>query len=251
MRNLISSIVTIFLLIVFVTFMVNHGQLDFSGVDKVRNKTHEILESEEGQDAKKEVEEISKDVFKKLFTGFTDIIKDELHDNNKDTTKSSSTVNKKDIQECVLESVVDGDTLWVLIDGEKTKIRLIGVDTPESVHSDASKNNEYGVMASNYTKQVLEGRTTLYLEYDKEKTDQYGRTLAYVWLVNDLSNFEANTLNAMLVSNGYAYDKVYMPNNKYADILYDLRTRAEENGIGLWQYEEFANLWAYILQIAA
>lgn len=61
-----------------------------------------------------------------------------------------------------------------------TYVRLIGVDTPESVHS--RKPVEYfGKEASEFTKKHFEGRT-VYLTYDWDRYDKYGRTLAYVWL---------------------------------------------------------------------
>ena len=91
-----------------------------------------------------------------------------------------------EMTEVLLIRVVDGDTILVSIDGSEEKVRMIGVDTPESVHSDSTKNNEYGDMASDFTKEYLKNYTTLYLQYDTEKEDQYGRTLAYVWLEDDV-----------------------------------------------------------------
>lgn len=151
-----------------------------------------------------------------------------------------------------LVRVIDGDTLIVNLNNTETKIRLIGIDTPESVNSDASKNNEYGKKASEYTKQILSGHdNNITLTYDKEKTDKYGRTLAYVWLTTDTNivNSEESSvvakymLNAILVNDGYAFDKVYMPNNKYAKTFKSLKTNAQNIDTGLWKYEEFENLW--------
>lgn len=146
-----------------------------------------------------------------------------------------------------LEKVVDGDTIVVNINGSSEKVRFIGIDTPESVHADESKNNIYGQMASDYTKELLSGVTTLYLTYDEEKTDQYDRTLAYVWLSEpdtvEEKEIENQMLNAVLVKNGYAYNKVYMPNTKYANLFESLRKDAQDASTGLWQYPEFAALW--------
>ena len=77
--------------------------------------------------------------------------------------------------------VVDGDTLIVSVDGSECRIRMIGIDTPESVHPDASRNTEQGKAAAAYTTELLTGKQ-VYLEYDTDRTDDYGRTLAYVWL---------------------------------------------------------------------
>ena len=78
--------------------------------------------------------------------------------------------------------VIDGDTFLTVIDGEEIKVRLIGVDTPESVNEvNPEKNCKEGNIASDYTKKLLAGET-VYLEYDINKTYDYGRTLAYVYL---------------------------------------------------------------------
>lgn len=145
--------------------------------------------------------------------------------------------------ECELESVVDGDTIWVIKNGERTKVRFIGIDTPESVHSDATKNNEFGVMASDFTKQMLANRDTVYLEYDEETQDRYGRNLAYVWIDEDINDFKNNCLNALIIVNGYAIDKVFEPNVKYSNKLNNLCNQAREEKAGLWKYEGFEELW--------
>ena len=125
---------------------------------------------------------------------------------------------------CTVIKVIDGDTFKASFGNgaSEVKIRLIGMDTPESVHADETQNNEYGVMSSDYTKSLLQEGQTVYVEYDKEMTDKYGRTLAYVWLSQDTTVLY-NMLNARLIADGYAYDKVYEPNDKYADVFHTLR----------------------------
>ena len=136
----------------------------------------------------------------------------------------------------------DGDTIIVRdSSGEELRVRLIGIDTEESVHEDELQNNEFGLQASEYTKALLEDVDTLYLEYDIEALDQYDRVLAYVWLrpaPDELSDM----LNATLVQDGYARAVVYEPNHKYASELEGLQNQAQENRSGLWQYDEFWNL---------
>lgn len=81
--------------------------------------------------------------------------------------------------------VVDGDTIVCDVDGKEIKVRLIGIDTPETVHPD--KEVEYfGAEASAYTTEMLDGQDVS-LEYDVEPTDRYGRDLAYVWLEDGMS----------------------------------------------------------------
>lgn len=138
--------------------------------------------------------------------------------------------------------VVDGDTIVVRIDGEEYKIRLIGIDTPESVHSDASRNNEYGQMASDYTKILLEERETVWIEYDQEAEDRYGRQLGYVWLDPKEEDLQY-MLNYILVANGYAINKEYPPNTRYADYFQKACQEAMEADAGLWIYDGFWKLW--------
>lgn len=141
-----------------------------------------------------------------------------------------------------LVRVVDGDTLVVSTEETSFKVRLIGIDTPESVHSDESRNTVWGTYASDYTRLLLEDTEDLYLEYDEDPADQYGRALAYVWLSDDTSDLN-NMLNAILVRDGYAYDKVYEPNDKYCEQFQILREAAQNNAAGLWTESGFADLW--------
>ena len=163
-----------------------------------------------------------------------EVISGVVSDNTETSVPDTTT-----LEEVTLVSIVDGDTLTVLAsDGLEYKVRLIGIDTPESVHSDASRNNEFGVSASKHTKDILKDVTTLYLEYDVQVTDKYSRTLAYVWLSDDQSDIN-NMLNAKILSDGYAIDKVYEPNHKYAEIFAQLCQAANESHIGLWQTEGY------------
>lgn len=160
-------------------------------------------------------------------------------------TFDKTTEPKEELERVTLSKVVDGDTLLIIDqNGNNKYVRLIGVDTPESVHPDAEKNTEYGEIASNYTKTLLSGTNTLFLQYDVEKEDQYGRTLAYVWLTpgaditskQDISSF---MLNGILVRNGYALDKTFPPNIRYADIFAELCQEAEAMRSGFWLIDGF------------
>ena len=155
-----------------------------------------------------------------------------------DTTESQSNQNLILIP-CDIINIIDGDTLLVDFgDGIHEKIRLIGIDTPESVHADSSKNTKWGNMASDHTKTLVKEGQVIYLEYDKSIKDIYERTLAYVWLSEDITNIQ-NMLNAKILTDGYAVDKVYITNDKYANIFNQLRITAQNNKTGLWQYPEF------------
>ena len=123
--------------------------------------------------------------------------------------------------------VVDGDTLDVMIDGEKTRIRLIGVNTPESVSDDENENCEEGKIASQYTKDMLENKN-VYIEYDEDVTDQYGRTLAYVYME------DGEMYNEILLKKGYARLMIIQPNTKYVNEFTKIQAYAKENNIGFW-----------------
>lgn len=147
------------------------------------------------------------------------------------------------LQKVSLAKVVDGDTIRVInTNNIEFKVRLIGLDTPESVHSDKSKNNEYGELASIHTKEILNDIDYVYLEYDENKEDRYGRTLAYVWLNEDTSDIH-NMLNYKILNDGYAIDKEYKPNIRYSKAFKDAVIDAKTNQIGLWDKQGFIELW--------
>lgn len=141
-------------------------------------------------------------------------------------TESAEAVNLSPLYDVV--RVVDGDTIVVSIEDKEVKVRLIGVDTPESVHEDESKNTAEGKEASEWTTDLLTG-TQVYLEYDVETEDKYGRTLAYVYLDDGKT-----MVNRLLLENGLAQIMTVQPNSKYADEFYNLQVAAREAGKGFW-----------------
>jgi len=121
--------------------------------------------------------------------------------------------------------VVDGDTIEVEIGGAEDDVRLIGVDTPESVKP-GEPVQCFGLEASEFTKDLLEGEDVR-LEFDRERRDVYDRLLAYVYL-RDLF------VNAELVSEGYARTLEIEPNTAHAEQLARLEQQAGAAGRGLW-----------------
>ncbi|NTW04904.1 MAG: hypothetical protein HGA27_02125 [Peptococcaceae bacterium] len=124
-----------------------------------------------------------------------------------------------------VKRVVDGDTIIVIIDGKEERLRLIGINTPETVHP-AKGVEAFGREASEYTKGQLKGKEVA-LEFDVEKRDRYDRLLAYVWL-------EEKMLNELLVAKGYAQVATYPPNIKYVERFVAAQKLARENNLGLW-----------------
>lgn len=128
----------------------------------------------------------------------------------------------------VVTHVVDGDTLDVRVGGTEERVRLIGVDTPESVAPDRPVQC-YGAEASLYLASLVPEGTEVRLERDAEPRDQYGRLLAYVYRAADdlLVNLE-------LVEQGYADAVTYGDNEAlYADLV-AAEARARDGGRGLW-----------------
>ncbi len=123
--------------------------------------------------------------------------------------------------------VIDGDTIIVNIDGVDTKVRLIGIDCPESVHEDQSKNTPEGKLASEFTTKLLEGQKVK-LEYDVQTKDSYDRTLAYVYLE------DGTMVNEKIIAEGYAYPLTITPNVKYQDKIGEAFQEAVKNKKGLW-----------------
>ena len=122
--------------------------------------------------------------------------------------------------------VIDGDTIEVEIDGATEKVRLIGIDTPESVHPDQDRNVPYGAISAAFTRKQLDGRS-VGLEFDVQERDKYGRLLAYVYL-------NGKMFNETLLEQGHAVVSTYPPNVKHVDRFTELQRQARENGVGLW-----------------
>ena len=113
----------------------------------------------------------------------------------------------------------------VIVGGER--VRLIGMDAPESVKPD-SPVECYGPEASAELKRLLPRRTPVLLEYDLDRLDQYGRTLAYVWLTDP-----PRLVNAELVRDGFATVRRTAPTSLTWASSRPPRT-ARAAGSGLW-----------------
>ena len=118
--------------------------------------------------------------------------------------------------------VVDGDTLK-LEGGER--VRLIGVDTPETVRPNTPVQF-FGPEASAFTKSLCEGQSVR-LEYDWQRQDDYHRTLAYVYLP------DGRMVNAELIKGGYGRAYTRFP-FKYSDLFREYQRDARQAGRGLW-----------------
>jgi micrococcal nuclease len=125
-------------------------------------------------------------------------------------------------------SVVDGDTIKVNVNGTVETLRLIGMDTPETV--DPRKPVQcFGNEASNKAKELLVG-TKVHLEKDptQGELDKYGRTLAYIYREDGLF------YNKHMIEQGYAHEYTYKTPYKYQAEFKASQKSAQENLSGLW-----------------
>lgn len=125
-------------------------------------------------------------------------------------------------------SVVDGDTLVAEIDGTEERVRLIGMDTPESVALDRPVEC-YGKEASERVEALLPPGTPIRLERDIEARDRYERLLAYVYRAEDGLH-----VNLDQVVQGYAEAMPYPPNTTLQADFDAAERKARAAGTGLW-----------------
>ncbi len=128
--------------------------------------------------------------------------------------------------------VVDGDTIVASVEGDDQYVRYIGVDTPETVKPGAPVQC-YGPQASEENHRLVEGRTVR-LVFDRERRDDYGRLLAYVYAGAEHGTKGSRFVNATLVRRGYARTLTIAPNTAHVRLLGRLQARAGGAGRGLW-----------------
>ncbi|MEW6660864.1 MAG: thermonuclease family protein [Bacillota bacterium] len=122
--------------------------------------------------------------------------------------------------------VIDGDTFIVKMKDKEERVRLIGVDTPET-KAPGKEQEPYGTEAEAFTRKLLQGKQVR-LELDVQERDRYGRILAYAYLP------EGTFINAKLVQEGYARVMTVPPNVRYADLFLQLEREARMARRGLW-----------------
>lgn len=131
----------------------------------------------------------------------------------------------------IVQRVIDGDTVDVLWKGDEIRLRLIGMDTPETV--DPRKPVQcFGREASQHAHDLLDGQS-VELEFDASQgeVDKYGRTLAYILLPSG-ENFAE-----VMLRDGYAYEYTYDKPYKYQNIFKNAEQDARDSERGLWSSE--------------
>jgi len=155
---------------------------------------------------------------------------------NSFTAEAKQSENHVNVILYKVERVIDGDTLK-LSNGER--VRLIGIDTPESkdnakLRKDSKRTGqnakeiiEMGKWAADFTRKLVEGKEVK-LEFDVSQRDKYGRLLAYVYLT------DGTFVNAEIIKQGFAQVMTIPPNVKHQDLFLRLQKEARENRRGLW-----------------
>lgn len=136
-----------------------------------------------------------------------------------------------------VQRVVDGDTIIVdFLTGEQERVRLIGVNTPETVHP-KKPVEYYGKEASDFTKRELAGKK-VWLQMDVQVRDRYQRALGYIWLEapeEGESAIRQSMFNARLLLGGYGQVMTIQPNSRYAEMFVRFQREAREQKRGLWK----------------
>ncbi len=152
-----------------------------------------------------------------------------------------SSVNSYARQKTTVTRIIDGDILQAIYGEREKRIRLIGIDTPESrvnkkakrdanmSEQDIKKIIEMGRKAKKYVDGLIKRGDLITIEFDAQESDKYGRLLCYVYLSN------GKMLNEEILKAGYANVMTVPPNVKYKDMFLKAYNYARESRLGLWR----------------
>ncbi|MGM9946152.1 MAG: thermonuclease family protein [Lysinibacillus sp.] len=130
-------------------------------------------------------------------------------------------------------SANDGDTISVTMNGEKERVRLLMIDTPE-MNYDKGEPMPFAEDAKEFTINLLENADTVELLFDKgPETDKYDRLLAYIYV-------DGVMLQESLLKEGYAAVRyINKPNNSLEQQFRDIQADAEAAKVNIWSYEDY------------
>ncbi|MBC8551812.1 MAG: thermonuclease family protein [Candidatus Brocadiales bacterium] len=144
-------------------------------------------------------------------------------------------------QKTTVTRIIDGDVIQIIYGGVEKRVRLIGIDAPESrIDRNALKEAnmseddieaivEMGAKAKAYVNGLIKRGNFITIEFDVKEMDRYGRLLCYVYLSN------GKMLNEEIVRAGYANVKSIPPNVKYKDRFLNAFKYAKKTERGLWE----------------
>lgn len=163
--------------------------------------------------------------------------------NDRDGSGSIFDMGKNELEtdEAVVTRVIDGDTILAImsevdengkVHAREERIRLLLIDTPESVHPDGLIE-AYGIEASDYAKEYIQKGQKIRVEKGIDERDKYDRLLAYIWI--DDVNF-----NLHMVEQGFArVAYVYEPNTKYIDKFRKAEKEAKKKKVNIWSVDGY------------
>ena len=142
-------------------------------------------------------------------------------------------VTGNQLQEINYLSINDGDTFSIEMNGEKHKVRLLMVDTPE-MNYDKGKPMPYAENAKVFTENLLKNASKIELLFDVgPETDKYDRLLAYIFVDNVL-------LQESLLKNGFAVMRyINKPNNTLEAELNEIQVKAQDAKLNIWAHEGY------------
>ncbi|SKC83697.1 thermonuclease family protein [Maledivibacter halophilus] len=223
--------------------MANNNSSEF--FTKIKDISFKIKDSIGGHFTEEDRDQLKKDLSNLIYKLRNIITKEEMANIKERAVDLVKEINNSlwnnlgdsDYERAIVKRVVDGDTIEVILNGLEEKIRLIGVNTPESVGKYKNNPQVFGKNASSFTKASLLGKV-IYLEKDVGDKDKYGRLLRYVWLTDpSTGNLQEDMFNAILLKEGYGSIMTIQPNVKYQKIFLKLEREARENNRGLWQFK--------------
>jgi micrococcal nuclease len=138
-------------------------------------------------------------------------------------TGASSSRPSKDDDTVRSKKIYDGDTIGAVVDGRFEKIRLLGIDAPEMDQRPWGKKSRECLRAL-----ISAADSRIYIEYDIQRRDKYGRILAYIW------SQDRKMLNEEMMKKGCAVLFTFPPNVRYAERLRAAQKKAQEDKTGLW-----------------
>lgn len=128
----------------------------------------------------------------------------------------------KGLNECVVLSVHDGDTIKVRYEGRAESIRFIGMDAPEI------DQEKWGVIAQKRLYSLAPPGSVVLLEFDVTKRDKYNRLLAYVFTK------DGKFINEIMLREGLAMLYTFPPNVRYTERFREAQSYAREHKLGIW-----------------
>ena len=135
--------------------------------------------------------------------------------------------------------VIDGDTIIADINGERERIRLLLIDTPETVKPDLEYPEPFGEEATEFARSIIKQGAVIGIEIDENERDRYERLLAYIWVGEKL-------FNELIVREGLARVAfVFPPNTRHLNRLEEAQREARENKRGIWSVDGYVTEFGF------